>query len=278
LEEETEMTLVNQSKHHFLVIASASRGARFFVKKALRQGHTVTALCRAEDHQAALIRMKSILEKTILTEGGEEPVQHHGHLYARNLNILDPESYSNLIANNPSIDRVCCFVGVTTVRHMMSRTFCLYTRTIEALIEGMRRSRWVDFFYHGSSGVEGLPGQSKPQLPDNFRPKWILNLGLKIPAAQDCFESETLLASAQFEGLNFVVFRPAWLTSSPAKRSYGYCFDYTGMDHKQLPLRSTKTTISREDVAEEIFRVCLLPDSRRSEWYGHGVYLVDKKS
>ena len=37
-------------------------------------------------------------------------------------------------------------------------------------------------------------------------------------------------------------------------------------------------TIGREDVAEEILRVCLLPDPLRSQWYGHGVYLVDLKS
>jgi hypothetical protein len=26
-------------------------------------------------------------------------------------------------------------------------------------------------------------------------------------------------------GLKFVVFRPVWLTTEPAKRTYGYCFD-----------------------------------------------------
>lgn len=40
---------------------------------------------------------------------------------------------------------------------------------------------------------------------------------------------------------------------------------------------TAKTTISREDVAEEILRVSLLTDSDRSRWYGHGIYLVDKK-
>ena len=57
---------------------------------------------------------------------------------------------------NPSIDSVCCFVGVVGVRRMMSQSERLYTRTIGALIEGMRASRWVEFFYHGSSGLEGL--------------------------------------------------------------------------------------------------------------------------
>ena len=41
--------------------------------------------------------------------------------------------------------------------------------------------------------------------PANFHPKWFLNLGLKIPAAQDCFESESLLADAAVEGMKFTV-------------------------------------------------------------------------
>jgi hypothetical protein len=102
-------------------------------------------------------------------------------------------------------------------------------------------------------------------------------LGLKIPAAQDCFDSESLLAKAGATGLKFVVFRPAWLTTGPAKRSYGYCFDTTGMNNERLPLRDAKTTISREDVAEEILRVATLPDEERARWFGHGVYLVDMK-
>ena len=47
-----------EPKRHFLVIASASRGARFFVKKAIQRGHRVTALCRARDDAAALERME----------------------------------------------------------------------------------------------------------------------------------------------------------------------------------------------------------------------------
>ena len=264
-------------KHHFLVIASASRGARYFVKKALRQGHNVTALCRAKDDESALERMNIILRNTKLTESDIDAAPQSGVLLAKNLDILQADTYRTILSNDSSIDRVCCFVGVTTVRQMMSRTTELYTKTMEALVNGMRQSRWVEFFYHGSSGVEGPPGEGVPQLPANFFPQWLLNLGLRIPAAQNCFESERILASAQSEGLQFVVFRPAWLTSSPAKRSYGYCFDYTGMDDEQLPLRSAKTTISREDVAEEILRVCLLPDEERSAWHGRGVYLVDKK-
>jgi len=272
------MTSIEQSKLHFLVIASASRGARYFVKKALRQGHDVTALCRAKSDASALERMKLILDETPLLEEGVDFNLKPGVLSASKKDILQAETYRSLLGNDSSINRVCCFVGATTLRQMMSQRSQLYTRTVTALVEGMRNSRWVEFYYHGSSGIEGVPGKSIMKLPENFFPRCILNLGLKIPAAKNCFESEAILANAQSEGLKFVVFRPAWLTSNPAKRSYGYCFDYTGVDNEQLPLRLTKTTISREDVAEEILRVCLLPDSKRCNWHGHGVYLVDFKN
>ena len=49
------------------------------------------------------------------------------------------------------------------------------------------------------------------------------------------------------------------------------------MDDGVFPLRNAKTTISREDVAEEILRVATLPDHERAGWFGHGVYLVDRK-
>ena len=190
---------------------------------------------------------------------------------------MEPETYRSLLTNDPTIDRICCFVGVTGIRQMMSRKTKLYSKTIQALTDGMGESRWVEFYYHGSSGSEGLPGQSEPKLPDNFRPRWLMNLGLKIPSAKDCFASESILANAGTSGLNFVVFRPAWLGNGPAKRSYGYCLDTTGMDNTMLPLRDTKMTIGREDVAEEILRVATLPDQERAQWFGHGVYLVDMK-
>jgi nucleoside-diphosphate-sugar epimerase len=266
------------SRLHFLVIAAASRGARFFIKKALQQGYSVTALCRAADDYAAFKRMEKLLDDTVLTEGGIPPVDVRGTLYASSQDILDSKTYISLLNEDPSINRICCFVGATGLRQMMSRNDKLYTNTIRALVEGMRASRWVEFFYHGSSGSEGIPGQSKPQLPANFRPQWLLNWGLKIPAAQDCFASEMLLAEAKSSGLKFVVFRPAWLTNAPAKRSYGYCFDTTAMDDGALPLRDAKTTISREDVAEEILRVATLPEPERARWFGHGVYLVDMKA
>lgn len=264
-------------KHHFLVIAAASRGARFFIKKALRQGHCVTALCRAVDDEAALARMQKLLAQTPLTKGEVARAHVPGELRASCLNILEAQTYERLLTSDASIDRVSCFVGVTGLRQMMSRSVKLYTQTVCALIEGMRASRWVEFFYHGSSGLEGPPGESKPQLPANFSPKWLLDLGLKVPAAQDCFESESLLAAAAPDGLKFTVFRPAWLTTACANRNYGYCFDTTSLDDGAFPLRDAKTTIGREDVAEEILRVATLPEHERAQWFGRGVYLVDRK-
>ena len=266
-----------EPRQHFLVIAAAARGARFFIKKALQRGHSVTALCRAAEAPTALERMEGLLGDTPLAAGGRSPAAVPGTLRAIDQSILAPETYASLLNADPSISRICCFVGVRGLRQMMSREAKLYTQTIGALVEGMRASRWVEIYYHGSSGVEGLPGQAKPQLPENFRPQWLMNLGLKIPAAQDCFDSEALLARAAPLGLNFVIFRPAWLTTAPAKRSYGYCFDTTAMDNELLPLRDAKTTISREDVAEEILRVATLPEQERIQWFGHGVYLVDLK-
>ena len=242
-----------EPKRHFLVIASASRGARFFVKKAIQRGHRVTALCRARDDAAALERMEMLLSNTRLTAGGLPQADVPGKLEARALNILEPKTYGDFLNNVTTIYRVCCFGGVVVVRWMRFQSERLYTRTIGALIEGMRASRWVEFFYHGSSGLEGPPGQAKAELPANFHPKWILNLGLKIPAAQDCFESESLLANAALDGMKFTVFRPAWLTPGPAKRHYGFCFDTTSMEDGLFPLRDAKTTIGREDVAEEMW-------------------------
>jgi nucleoside-diphosphate-sugar epimerase len=264
-------------KNHFMVVASASRGARFFIKKALRQGHDVTALCRATDDKAALARMNTLLSETNLTPGEVKAAKTAGTLCAYNKNILEAETYRSLLEKEPSIDRVCCFVGATTFWQMIDGKAQLYTKTIGAIVEGMRQSRWVEFFYHGSSGSEGAPGENTPKLPENFRPQWILNLALRLPAAQNCFDSEYILAEAKKENLKFVIFRPSWLTTATAKRSYGYCFDTTGMDNKELPLGDTVTTISREDVAEEILRVATLPDDERSSWHGHGVYLTDMK-
>ena len=102
-------------RHHFLVIAAASRGARFFVKKALQQGHSVTALCRALDDADAIARMQALLDKTPLTHGGPPSANTPGIIEAFDRNIFDPETYQMLLNQDNSIDRVCCFVGATSL-------------------------------------------------------------------------------------------------------------------------------------------------------------------
>ena len=84
---------------------------RFFVKNALLQGHSVTALCRAADNAAALARMEDLLAGTTLTEGGLMPTGTPGKLTASNSNIFKAETFKRLLTEDPSIDALCCFVG-----------------------------------------------------------------------------------------------------------------------------------------------------------------------
>ncbi|MGB1205780.1 MAG: hypothetical protein ACPG5B_09050 [Chitinophagales bacterium] len=269
---------LNQNKRHFLVVAAASRGARFFIKKALRQGHNVTGLCRAESDKAALERITKLLQETELTSGGVPAANKAGKLLAKNSNILDAISYKELLEKDASIDAIVCYVGVAEkIKDLYSKKLQLYTKTYGAIVEGMRKSRWVETFIHGSSGSEGIPGQHKFQLPANFKLKWFLKLLGNTPATQNYFKSEHILADAKKEGLKFILFRPAFLVSSRAKRNYGYCFDTTGFNNIELPLKKAKMSISREDVAEEILRVATLSEINRKKYYGHGVYLVDLK-
>jgi hypothetical protein len=272
-----DKTQVETEKHHFLVVAASSRGARYFVKQALRQGHAVTAMCRAVDDAAALGRMEGLLAETTLTEGGVKPAETPGKLAACNSSILQAKTFKTLLTEDHSINALCCFVGVSGWREMFNRECKLYTQTIGAMVEGMRQSRWVETFYHGSSGSEGVPGEHHGEWPANFQPRCLYRLALRLPAFQDYIASEGRLAEARPQGCQFIIFRPAYLTTKPAKRSFGRSRDTTGMDKSELPLRRTKMEISREDVAEEMLRVATLPAGERAGWHGHGVYLADMK-
>lgn len=271
-----KLKMMKHKKRHFLVVAAASRGARFFIKKALRQGHDVTALCRAADDEAALKRMNDVLENTNLTPNGMAVKYTAGKLKAKNSNILKPETYARLLKEDESIDVICCFVGVTKVKDMINAKNTLYTDTIQAIVDGQRNSRWVETLYHGSVGTEGVPGKSITAWPANYNR--LSNLVQVIfPIFKNVTKSEAILAKAQSEGLNFIIFRPAALKDTPAKRRYKYVFDTTALDSEELPLRYAKRTIGREDTAEEILRVATLPNDERTQWYSHGVYLVDMK-
>lgn len=270
---------LDQNQRHFLVVAASARGARYFIKKALRQGHNVTGLCRADSDTEALERIKSLLKETELTPDAIRSNDKVGKLQVKNSSILDAQTYKTTLEGNPTIDAIVCFVGApTTIKGQYSRKLQLYTKTYGAMTEGMKISRWVETFVHGSSGSEGIPGQHKfIKLPANFKLKWLLEKLGKTPAAQNYFESEHILADAKEDGLNFILFRPAFLTSGIAKRNFGFCFDSTGLNNIELPLAKTKMTISREDVAEEILRVATSPEIERKKYYGHGIYIVDMK-
>tara|TARA_B110000444_G_C18670602_1_gene515022 strand:- start:396 stop:689 length:294 start_codon:yes stop_codon:yes gene_type:complete len=87
----------NQNKRHFLVIAAAARGARFFIKKALEQGHNVTGLCRADSDAVALSRLKKLLKETELTPNDGHSNIILGKLKAKNSNILDSQTYKIIL-------------------------------------------------------------------------------------------------------------------------------------------------------------------------------------
>lgn len=267
---------MNNSKRHFLVIAAASRGARIFIKNALMQGHDITAMCRAQSDQDALNRIAKILKETKLTGTNTSLAKNKGVLKATNISILNAESYKDLLTKDPSIDAICCFVGVTKFKDMLSSSYSVYTDTISAVVEGMNQSRWVETLYHSSVGTEGIPGGSLTAWPANYNV--IANiLPIIFPVYKNVTESENILARADTDELRYIIFRPAALKDTPAKRHYGYSFNITGLDKADLPLKHAKISISREDVAEEMLRVATLPEQERKKWHGQGVYLVDMK-
>lgn len=157
-------------KHHFLVIAAASLGAQFFVKKALQQGRSLTALCRAMDDDGALARMQALLDKTTITHGGLPSADTAGIIEAFDKNILDFETYQMILNQDSSIGRVCCFVGVTSLGQILRRDIRLYSQTIQVSITGMINSRGVEFYCRSSSGTEGIPGKKTEAATHNFRP------------------------------------------------------------------------------------------------------------
>jgi hypothetical protein len=96
------------------------------VKKALQQGHSVTALCRAVDDAGALALMQALLDKITLTHGGLPSDDTAGIIEAFDRNILDSETYQMLINQDTPIGRVCCFVGVTSLGKILRRDIRLY--------------------------------------------------------------------------------------------------------------------------------------------------------
>ena len=91
----------------------------------------------------------------------------------------------------------------------------------------MRQSRWVETYYHGSSGVEGSPGEHRAELPANMPLRCLMKLTFRLPVFVDYLASESLLAEAKPSGCQFIIFRPAFLTTKPSKRAYGRSRDTT---------------------------------------------------
>ena len=74
------------------------------------------------------------------------------------------------------------------------------------MTNGMKISRWVETFVHGSSGSEGIPIQNKYlKLPENYKLKWLLEKIGKTSTAKNYFESEHILADAKEDDLKFIL-------------------------------------------------------------------------
>jgi len=104
--------------------------------------------------------MRHLLETAHLTPGGVDIATTPGRMTVRNNDILLPQTYQELLDQDPTIDAIVCFVGPTRLKDMMSRRYSIYTDTINAMIQGMRRSRSVEVLYHSSVGTEGPPDEA----------------------------------------------------------------------------------------------------------------------
>ncbi len=158
----------------------------------------------------------------------------------------------------------------------MSSSYSIYTNTIKAIINGTAKNRSVEIYYHSSVGVMGIPAEARLELPENY--SLIQKIGIHfVPVFRNVVESERLLGGALNKNLKYIVFRPATLTNKKASRNIGFSFNETGYRNEMFPLSKAKTTISREDVAEEILRVAELSQEARENYYSNAVYLVEMK-
>ena len=261
---------------HFLVVASSSRVARLFIKKALRNGHDVTAICRESDDKAALMRMEKLLSESTITPAETEINGSCGVLKAISRNILDPSTYSTILKQEPTIDSIFSFVGPSRLRDAMSSSYSIYTNTIKAIINGTAKNRSVEIYYHSSVGVMGIPAKARLELPANYT--LIQKIGIHlVPVFRNVVESEKFLGESFNKDLKYIVFRPATLTNRKASRNIGYSFNETSYKNEMLPLSKAKTTISREDVAEEILRVAELSQEAREKYFSNAIYLAEMK-
>ena len=130
----------------------------------------------------ALAHMQALLDKATLTIGKIPSAYAPCTIQALDRNIFDPETFQMLFYQDNFIDRVCCYVGVTSLCQIPREDIRLYSQTIQALITEMRDSRWWNFTTMAHLERRGIPVKNKPRLPENLRPQWLLNLVLKVPA------------------------------------------------------------------------------------------------
>lgn len=263
-------------KRHFLVVAATSRCARLFIKKALLSGHDVTALCRAGDDESALTRMRTVLDETEITDPPRPPSEGPGTLKASNRNILDSGTYADLLADDETIDGLCCFVGTTSSRQAMSPFTRLYTDTIRAMVDGMSESRAVEVLYHSSVGAGGEPANAYVYWPDNY-PMMSWAIAWVAPVFRNVARSERLFEKHEKPHMDYIVFRPGSLKDHSAKSNYEALVDLSKKRPFKAELSDMKISIGREDVANEMLRVAMLPAEDRKALYRRSLYLADRQ-
>ncbi|MEO1188555.1 MAG: hypothetical protein AAFW60_05735 [Pseudomonadota bacterium] len=256
------------------MVAATSRVARLFIKKALGAGHDVTALCRADSEAGALTRMEAVLQETVAEVRPEFSSSVPGVLTASNKDIFSAQTYMELLSAQADIDAICCFVGVTKTSQMINPFERTYTKTINAILEGIKQSRPVEVLYHSSVGTGGAPANAKVYWPANY-PNSAAITPIMFPIFRNVTASERLFARSDTLHNEYIVFRPGGLRDDAAKG------DYTSLENlsKASPyiesLKKMSTTINREDVADEILRVSMLSPAERASMYQKSYYLAD---
>ncbi|NQY98818.1 MAG: NAD(P)H-binding protein [Henriciella sp.] len=236
----------------------------------------MTALCRATDDDGALTRMREVLDETEITDPPRPPSDGPGKLKASNRNILEANTYADLLAADETIDGLCCFVGTTSSRQAMSPFTRLYTDTIRAILDGMAESRPVEVLYHSSVGAGGEPANAYVYWPDNY-PSMSWAIAWIAPVFRNVARSERLFEEQNQPHTDYITFRPGSLKDHSAEGNYHVLVDLSKKCPFKAELSEMKTSIGREDVANEMLRVATLPEQDRKALYGSSLYLADRK-
>ncbi|MEM9841128.1 MAG: hypothetical protein AAF767_00710, partial [Pseudomonadota bacterium] len=199
-----------------------------------------------------------------------------GTLKASNRNILEASTYADLLVADATIDGLCCFVGTTSSRQAMSPFTRLYTDTIRAILDGMTESRAVEVLYHSSVGAGGAPANAYVYWPDNY-PSISWAIAWVAPVFRNVARSERLFEQHETPHTDYITFRPGSLKDHSAESNYEVLVDLSKKRPFKAELSDMKTSIGREDVANEMLRVATLPAEDRKTLYGKSLYLADRK-